>query len=44
MAKDCHRFAFSLIFDITPYAVQTENCYPYQFATVISRLRNPEKD
>jgi ubiquitin C-terminal hydrolase len=30
--------------DMTPYAVQTENRYPYQSAGVISQLGNPEKD
>jgi hypothetical protein len=44
MAKDCRRVAFSIMLDMTPYAVQTENCYPYQLAAVISRLGNPEKD
>jgi ubiquitin C-terminal hydrolase len=44
MAKDCRRIAFPIILDITPYAVQTENRYPYQFAAAISHLGNPEKD
>jgi hypothetical protein len=30
--------------DMTPYALQTENCYPYQLAAAISHLGNPEKD
>jgi hypothetical protein len=30
--------------DITLSAVQTENCYPYQLAAVISLLGNPEKN
>jgi hypothetical protein len=44
MAKDCRRIAFPIILDMTPYAVQTENHYPYQLAAVISDLGNPEKD
>jgi ubiquitin C-terminal hydrolase len=30
--------------DIPPYAVQTENRYPYQLDAVISHLGNPERD
>jgi hypothetical protein len=44
MAKDCRRVAFPVILDMTPYAVQTENRYPYQLAAVISHLANPQKD
>jgi hypothetical protein len=44
MVKDCRRVAFPLMLDMTLYAVQTENHYPYQFAAVISHLGNPEKD
>jgi hypothetical protein len=29
MAKDCRRLAFPTMPEITPYAVQTENPYPY---------------
>jgi hypothetical protein len=32
MAKDCRRVAFPVMFDMTPYAVQTENRYHYQLA------------
>jgi hypothetical protein len=44
MVKDCTRVTFPVTFDMTRYAVQTENCYRYQLATVISHLGNPEKD
>jgi hypothetical protein len=44
MTKDCCRIAFPAMFDMTSYAVQTENCYPCQLAAVISHLGNPEKD
>jgi hypothetical protein len=44
MANDCRCIAFLVMLDMTPYAVQTENCYPYQLAAVISRLENPEND
>jgi hypothetical protein len=44
MAKDRRRVAFRVMLDMTSYAVQTENCYPYQLAAVISHLGNPEKD
>jgi ubiquitin C-terminal hydrolase len=44
MAKDCRRVAFSVMLNMTPYAVQTENRHPYQLAAVISHLGNPEKD
>jgi hypothetical protein len=30
--------------DVAPYAVQTENRYPYQLAAIVSHLGNPEKD
>jgi hypothetical protein len=43
MVKDCRRVAFPVMLDLTPYAVQTENRYPYQLAAVISHLGNPEK-
>jgi hypothetical protein len=44
MARDCRRVVFSVMLDMTPYAVQTENRHPYQLAAVISHLGNPEKD
>jgi hypothetical protein len=44
MAKDCRRVDFPVMLDMTPYAVQTENRYPYQLTAVISHLGNPEKD
>jgi hypothetical protein len=44
MAKDCRRVAFPVMLDMTPYAVQTENRYPYQLVAVISHLGNREKD
>jgi uncharacterized UBP type Zn finger protein len=44
MVKDCRRVAFPVMLDMIPYAVQTENHYPYQLAAVISHLGNPEKD
>jgi uncharacterized UBP type Zn finger protein len=44
MAKDCRRIAFAVMLDMPPYAVQTENCYPYQLSAVIPHLGNPEKD
>jgi hypothetical protein len=44
MAKDCRRVAFPVMLDLTPYAVQTENRYPYQLTAVIFHLGNPEKD
>jgi hypothetical protein len=44
MAKDCRSVAFRVMFDMTPYAVQTENRYPYQLVAVISHLGNPEKE
>jgi hypothetical protein len=43
MAKDCRRVAFPVMLDMTPYAFQTENRYPYQLAAFISHLGNPEK-
>jgi hypothetical protein len=30
--------------DMTPYAFQTENRYPYHLTAVISHLGNPEND
>jgi hypothetical protein len=44
MAKDYRHAAFPVMFDMNPYAVQTENRYPYQLAAVISHLGYPEKD
>jgi hypothetical protein len=44
MAKYCRRVAFPVMLDMTPYAVQTEHCYPDQLAAVIFHLGNPEKD
>jgi uncharacterized UBP type Zn finger protein len=44
MAKDCRRVAFPVMLDMTLYAVQTENRYPYQLGAVISHLEDPEKD
>jgi hypothetical protein len=44
VAKDYRRLAFPVMLDMTPYAAKTENSYPYQLASVISHLRNPEKD
>jgi hypothetical protein len=44
MAKGCRHIAFLVTLDITPYTVQTENCYPYQLAAVVSHLGNPDKD
>jgi hypothetical protein len=44
MAKYCRRVAFPVMLNMTSYAIQTENRYPYQLAAVISHLRNPEKD
>jgi hypothetical protein len=44
MIKVCRRVAFPAMLDMTQYAVQTENCHPYQLAAVISHLGNPEKD
>jgi uncharacterized UBP type Zn finger protein len=44
MVKDYCRAAFPVILDMTPYAVQTENRYPYQLAAIISHLGNHEKD
>jgi hypothetical protein len=44
MAKDCHCVTFQVMLDMTPYAIQTEKCYPYPLAAVISHLENPEKD
>jgi hypothetical protein len=44
MAKDCCRVAFPVMLDMTPYAVQTENRYPYQLVAVISHLGSPDKD
>jgi hypothetical protein len=44
MAKDCHRVAFPVMLDMTPYAVQTENRYPSQLTAVISHMGNPEND
>jgi hypothetical protein len=44
MTKDCRRVAFPVMLDMTPYAVQAENRYPYQLSAVISHLGNAEKD
>jgi hypothetical protein len=44
MAKACRRVAFPVMLDMTPYTDQTMNCCPYQLATVISHLGNPEED
>jgi hypothetical protein len=44
MVKDCRRVVFPVMLDMTPYVVQTKNCYPYQLAAVISQLENLEKD
>jgi hypothetical protein len=38
MAEDRHRVAFPVMLDITPYAVQTENRYPYQLDAVSLRM------
>jgi hypothetical protein len=44
MLKDCRRVTFSVILDMTPYAVQTENRYLYQLTAVISHLGDLKKD
>jgi ubiquitin C-terminal hydrolase len=44
MVKDCRHIAVPVMFNMTPYAVQTENRYPYQLGAVISHLGNPEND
>jgi hypothetical protein len=44
MVEDCRRVPFPAMLDTTPYAVQTENHYPYQLPDGISHLGNPEKD
>jgi hypothetical protein len=44
LAKDCRRVTFQVMLNRTPYAVQTENRYPYQSAAALSHLGNPEKD
>jgi hypothetical protein len=44
MAKDYSRVPCQVVLDLSPNAFSTENRYPYQLATVISHLRNHEKD